>query len=96
MLYVRGNRKNYDDWAASGCAGWSYADVLPYFRRSECHEDGESEFHGGGGPLQVTRQQGISPVSDAFVDAIAETCGVPRIEDFNGSSQEGASTFQMT
>jgi choline dehydrogenase-like flavoprotein len=96
MLYVRGNRKNYDDWAAAGCAGWSYDEVLPYFKKSECHEDGESEFHGGGGPLQVTRQQGVSPVSDAFVDAIAAACAVPRIEDFNGRSQEGASTFQMT
>ncbi len=96
MLYVRGNRRNYDDWAAAGCAGWSYDEVLPYFKRSECHEDGESEFHGGSGPLQVTHQRGTSPVSDAFVEAIAETCGVPRIEDFNGRSQEGASTFQMT
>jgi choline dehydrogenase-like flavoprotein len=96
MLYVRGNRKNYDDWAAAGCTGWSYADVLPYFKKSECHEDGESEFHGGSGRLQVTRQQGISPVSDAFVDSIAAACGVARIEDFNGANQEGASTFQMT
>jgi choline dehydrogenase-like flavoprotein len=96
MLYVRGNRRNYDDWAAAGCAGWSYDEVLPYFKRSECHEDGESEFHGGSGPLQVTRQQGISPVSDAFVDAISEALSVPRIDDFNGRSQEGASTFQMT
>jgi choline dehydrogenase-like flavoprotein len=96
MLYVRGNRKNYDDWAAAGCTGWSYDEVLPYFKKSECHEDGESEFHGGSGPLQVTRQQGISPVSDAFVDAIAASCGVPRIEDFNGRSQEGSSTFHMT
>jgi choline dehydrogenase len=96
MLYVRGNRKNYDDWAAAGCTGWSYADVLPYFKRSECHEDGESEYHGGSGRLQVTKQQGISPVSDAFVDAIVASCGVPRIDDFNGAHQEGASTFQMT
>jgi choline dehydrogenase-like flavoprotein len=96
MLYVRGNQKNYDDWAAAGCTGWRYDEILPYFKRSECHEDGESEFHGGSGPLQVTRQRGISPVSEAFVDGIAETCGVPRIEDFNGRSQEGASTFQMT
>ena len=96
MLYVRGNRKNYDDWAASGCDGWSYDEVLPYFKRSECHEDGESEFHGGSGPLQVTHQRGISPVSEAFVDGIAEACAVPRIADFNGASQEGASTFQMT
>jgi choline dehydrogenase-like flavoprotein len=96
MLYVRGNRKNYDDWAAAGCTGWSYREVLPYFKKSESHEDGESEFHGGSGPLQVTRQQGISPVSDAFADAVAETCGVPRIDDFNGPSQEGAGTFHMT
>jgi choline dehydrogenase-like flavoprotein len=96
MLYIRGHRKNYDDWAAAGCSGWSYDEVLPYFKKSECHEDGESEFHGGSGPLQVTRQQGMSPVSEAFVDAISETCGVPRIEDFNGASQEGASTYQMT
>jgi choline dehydrogenase len=96
MLYIRGNRKNYDDWAAAGCTGWSYADVLPYFKRSECHEDGESEFHGGSGRLQVTRQRGTSPVSDAFVDAIAASCGVPKLDDFNGARQEGASTFQMT
>jgi choline dehydrogenase-like flavoprotein len=96
MLYIRGHRQNYDDWAAAGCEGWSYDEVLPYFKKSECHEDGESEFHGGSGPLQVTRQQGMSPVSEAFVDAISETCGVPRIEDFNGRSQEGASTYQMT
>ncbi|HEX3345326.1 MAG TPA: GMC family oxidoreductase N-terminal domain-containing protein, partial [Polyangiaceae bacterium] len=75
MLYIRGHRKNYDDWAAAGCEGWGYDDVLPYFKRSECHEDGESEFHGGSGPLQVTRQQGMSPVSEAFADAIGETCG---------------------
>jgi choline dehydrogenase-like flavoprotein len=96
MLYIRGHRKNYDDWAAAGCTGWSYADVLPYFKKSECHEDGESEFHGGGGRLQVTRQKGCSPVSDAFVDAIVASCGVPKLDDFNGARQEGASTFQMT
>jgi choline dehydrogenase-like flavoprotein len=96
MLYVRGNRKNYDDWAAAGCTGWGYDQLLPYFKRSECHEDGESEFHGGSGPLQVTHQRGISPVSEAFVDGIVATCGVPRIDDFNGPSQLGASTFQMT
>jgi choline dehydrogenase-like flavoprotein len=96
MLYVRGHRKNYDDWAAAGCVGWSYRDVLPYFKRSECHEDGESEYHGGRGPLQVTRQRGTSPVSEAFVEAISHTCGVPCIGDFNGATQEGASTFQMT
>jgi choline dehydrogenase-like flavoprotein len=96
MLYVRGHRKNYDDWAAAGCKGWSYADVLPYFKRSECHEDGESEYHGGSGRLKVTHQRGVSPVSDAFVDSIVAACGVPKLDDFNGARQEGASTFQMT
>jgi choline dehydrogenase-like flavoprotein len=96
MLYVRGNPKNYDDWAAAGCTGWSYGDVLPYFKKSECHEDGESEFHGGSGRLHVTRQRGVSPVSDAFVDSIAASCGVAKIDDFNGARQEGSSTFQMT
>ncbi len=96
MLYVRGHRQNYDDWAAGGCTGWGYDDVLPYFKRSECHEDGESEFHGGRGPLQVTRQRGTSPVSEAFVESISQACGVPCLGDFNGATQEGASTFHMT
>src|SRR2546430_7981217 len=97
MLYIRGHRQNYDDWRdVFGCAGWGYDDVLPLFKRSEAHEDGDSEFHGGSGPLRVTRQRGTSVVSDAFEHAIARACGVPRIDDFNGASQEGASTYQMT
>src|SRR5262249_3142616 len=96
MLYVRGNRKNYDSWRDAGNPGWGYEDVLPYFKRSECHEDGESEFHGGSGPLQVTRQRGISVVSEAFKAGIAETCKVEVHDDFNGKEQEGASTYQMT
>jgi choline dehydrogenase-like flavoprotein len=96
MLYVRGNRANYDAWERDGNPGWSYADVLPYFKRSECHEDGPSEYHGGDGPLQVTRQRGISVVSEAFEHGIAETCKVPVLDDFNGAEQEGASTYQMT
>jgi choline dehydrogenase len=96
MLYIRGHRANYDEWRDQGCAGWGYDDVLPLFKRSETHEDGESEFHGGSGPLQVTRQRGVSPVSDAYAQGIAEVCGVPMIDDFNGKSQEGAGTYQMT
>jgi choline dehydrogenase-like flavoprotein len=96
MLYVRGHRDNYDEWRDLGNPGWGYADVLPYFKKSECHEDGESEFHGGSGPLQVTRQRGTSPISDAFTQAIAEVVGVPVLDDFNGATQEGASTYQMT
>jgi choline dehydrogenase-like flavoprotein len=96
MLYVRGHRDNYDDWRAQGNQGWGYQDVLPYFKKSECHEDGESEYHGGSGPLQVTRQRGISAVSEAFQASISSACQVPMIDDFNGATQEGASTFQMT
>ena len=69
MLYVRGNRKNYDDWRALGNRGWGYDEVLPYFKKSENHEDGASEYHGSGGPLQVTRQRDISVVSEAFQHA---------------------------
>ena len=97
MLYVRGNRKNYDDWAASGCDGWSYDDVLPYFKRSECHEDGECEFHGGSGPppghAPAGYQPGVRGIRRRDRGGVRR---VPRIADFNGASQEGASTFQMT
>ncbi len=96
MLYIRGNRDNYDHWRDLGNAGWGYDDVLPLFKRSERHEDGDTEFHGGTGRLNVTRQQDVSVVSRAFVDATAKVCGVPVLEDFNGASQEGASFYQMT
>jgi choline dehydrogenase-like flavoprotein len=96
MLYIRGNHKNYDDWSAWGNRGWSFREVLPYFKKSENHEDGESEYHGAGGPLQVTRQQGNSVISEAYVEAISEVCGVPVLDDFNGQTQECAGIYQMT
>jgi choline dehydrogenase len=96
MLYLRGNRANYDEWASWGNEGWSYNDVLPYFKKSECHEDGESEFHGSSGPMLVSRQTGISVISEALQESIANVCNVPVLSDFNGAQQEGASTFQMT
>jgi choline dehydrogenase len=95
MMYLRGHRQNYDDWGQAN-PGWSYGDVLPYFRRSEGHEDGPSEFHGGDGPLQVTRLRDISPVSHGFVEALSRACDVPIIDDFNGASQEGAGYYQQT
>ncbi len=95
MVFVRGNRKNYDDWAAAGCKGWSFRDVLPSFKRMEDWEDGASELRGSGGPIKVTRQQDLTPASQAFLAALAETAGVPRIDDYNGESQEGASVFQQ-
>jgi choline dehydrogenase len=95
MLFVRGNRQNYDDWAAAGCAGWSYADVLPSFKRMENWEDGATDLRGSGGPIQVTRQKGLTEASQAFIEALAATAGVAKIDDYNGKSQEGAGVFQQ-
>ncbi len=95
MLFVRGNRKNYDDWAAAGCAGWGFADVLPSFKRLEDWEDGASELRGSGGPVKVRRQKDLTPASAAFIEALAATAGVKKIDDYNGESQEGAAVFQQ-
>ena len=95
MLFVRGNRKNYDDWAAAGCAGWSYADVLPSFKRMENWEDGGTDLRGAGGPIQVTRQKDLTEASQAFIEALTKTTGAPTIDDYNGASQEGVSVFQQ-
>ncbi|HYB47826.1 MAG TPA: GMC family oxidoreductase N-terminal domain-containing protein [Streptosporangiaceae bacterium] len=89
MVFVRGNRKNYDDWAAAGCTGWSHADVLPSFRRMEDWEDGATALRGSGGPVKVTRQKDLTPASLAFIEALAATAGVKEIDDYNGESQEG-------
>lgn len=96
MIYIRGHRDNYDEWRDLGNEGWGYDEVLPYFKKSERHEEGESEFHGGSGPLKVTRQRGCSPVSDAYSAAISAVCKVPAIDDFNGAQQEGTGTYQQT
>ncbi len=98
MLYLRGNRANYDGWAEQGCKGWSYEEVLPYFKKSEDHQDGESTFHGKGGPLKVTRHPDdqMSPVSKAFAAAIADHFGIGANGDFNGAEQFTAGYYQMT
>jgi choline dehydrogenase-like flavoprotein len=95
MLFVRGNRKNYDDWAAGGCDGWGYPDVLRSFKRMEDWEDGASDTRGAGGPIRVTRQKNLTPASQAFIEALAVTAGVKKIDDYNGESQEGAAVFQQ-
>jgi choline dehydrogenase len=95
LLYVRGQRQDYDTWAQLGNRGWSYDDVLPLFKRTETHEEGESEFHGGSGGLAVSRIRAKSQISEAFIDAAVEM-GVPRSDDFNGAEQEGAGYFQQT
>ena len=96
MLYVRGNRKNYDDWAAEGCEGWSYDDILPLYRRMEDYEGGADDYRGVGGPIKVTKRDQLRPVSEAFVRAVSETCRVPILDDYNGASQEGATVYQMS
>jgi len=95
MLYVRGNRWDYDHWAELGNPGWSYADVLPFFKRAENNEQFADEFHGRGGPLNVTYPRYDSDVSEMFMRAAAEN-GVARNPDYNGATQEGAFLYQVT
>jgi choline dehydrogenase len=95
MIYIRGNRVDYDGWAEHGAAGWSYDDVLPVFKRSENNEQIHDEYHGHGGPLNVTKLAGPDPVTLALVEATAEI-GVPRNADFNGARQDGTGQLQVT
>ena len=95
MLYVRGNAFDYDQWAALGCTGWSHADVLPYFKRSESNERGADAYHGGDGPLSVSDQHWSNPGSNAFV-ASASALQLPRNDDFNGAQQDGFGVYQVT
>ena len=96
LLFVRGHRDNYDGWAREGCSGWSYADVLPSFKRLEDWEGGASDLRGAGGPIAVTKQKDITPASRAFLEALSDSLSVPIVDDYNGPSQEGATVFQMS
>jgi choline dehydrogenase/4-pyridoxate dehydrogenase len=95
MAYVRGHRGDYDRWAAAGLSDWSYAHVLPYFRRQEAWEGGTSYFRGGDGPLTVRTTRFTDPVVDAFAAAGA-AAGFPATPDYNGARQEGFGRWQMT
>ena len=95
MLYVRGHRRDYDGWAAQGCHGWSWDDVLPYFRRSENNERGANPEHGASGPLQVSDQKSPRPITHAFVDAATSLQHRFR-DDFNTGETEGVGLFQVT
>jgi choline dehydrogenase-like flavoprotein len=94
MLYVRGRPLDYDGWAAQGAPGWSYADVLPYFKRSEDNVRGASEYHGAGGPLRVSEQRSPRP-ADRRLLAASVAAGIPRVADYNGPEQDGVSPFQV-
>ena len=95
LLYVRGQHEDYDRWRQHGNAGWGFDDVLPYFKKAEDQQRGADDFHGAGGPLPVSDWRQADPLSEAFVQAAAQT-GIPVNPDFNGAVQEGAGFFQTT
>ncbi len=95
MLYVRGHKSDYDGWAEGGCAGWSWEDCLPYFKKSENNERGTDDFHGNDGPLQVSDQKEPRPITHAFVEAATEK-QYRRREDFNDGDNEGVGIYQVT
>lgn len=95
MIYIRGRRSDYDGWAAAGCDGWSYDEVLPYFRRSENNDRLNDEYHGIGGELDVTDLVSPNEMSRAFVGACV-AWGMADNPDFNGATQEGAGLYQVT
>ncbi len=95
MVYMRGNRGDYDHWRDLGNAGWGYDDVLPLFRRSEANERFQDAYHGSTGPLVVAEQKHLSPLTHRYLEACAEV-GIPRNDDFNGATQEGYGLIQAT
>ncbi|MFY8076147.1 MAG: GMC family oxidoreductase, partial [Sphingorhabdus lacus] len=95
MVYIRGHKWDYDNWAELGCDGWSYDDVLPVFKRCEDNARGANPYHGAGGPLSVMDQHWPQAGSLAFVEAAAEL-QLPRNSDFNGASQDGFGLYQVT
>lgn len=95
LLYVRGQPQDYDHWRQLGNTGWSWEDVLPYFKRAECWEGGENELRGGSGPLTVSRSNRSWPIVDAWVEA-AQAAGFPYNDDYNAQDQYGVGYFQLT
>ena len=95
LIYIRGQREDYDHWAALGNEGWSYDDVLPYFIKSERNQRGASACHGGDGPLSVSDIGAKNELIEAFIGGAGQI-GVPRTDDFNGAQQEGAGYYQLT
>ena len=95
MLYVRGQKEDYDHWESLGNPGWSFDEILPYFKKAETNSRGACELHGDSGPLQVTDRPVHYPISEVFIKG-AEQAGFQRTDDFNGHSQEGAGYYQCT
>ena len=95
MIYIRGHARDYDGWRQMGCEGWSFADVLPYFKRAETNQNGADEFHGGEGPLYVSNGHSSNPLFRSFIQAGIEA-GHMQTADFNGAQQEGFGPYQLT
>jgi choline dehydrogenase len=95
MVYVRGHAKDFDTWSEMGATGWSYADVLPYFKRMENVEGGQQDWRGQNGPMNVKRGRKRNPLYQAFINAGREA-GYPVTQDYNGQQQEGFGDMEMT
>jgi choline dehydrogenase len=97
MVYIRGHRDDYDDWARAGCTGWGFDDVLPYFKKSEANAntDLDNEFHGRDGPLSVTEQRTPNPMDHAFIEAAGQL-QLGHCADFNVAAPEGVGIYQVT
>ncbi|MBW4092783.1 MAG: choline dehydrogenase [Proteobacteria bacterium] len=95
LLYIRGQHQDYDDWAALGATGWDYRSVLPFFKRSERYEHGETEYHGGEGELGVSELRDDHPCCRAWLEA-AQEYGLPLNRDMNGATEYGVGSYQLT
>ncbi len=95
MIYIRGHARDYDEWAQIGCTGWSYDDILPYFKKSEGTDRPDDAYHQGDGPLKVSQRTSVNPLNEAFLKA-GDEVGLPFTEDFNGESQEGVGWYDQT
>ena len=95
MIYLRGHRADFDDWAATGCDGWAYDDVLPYFKRAEDNERGADAFHGVGGPLSISDSRSMHPLIEVMLEAAVQA-GYEHIPDLNVDRPEGVGRFQLT
>ena len=95
LLYIRGDRHDYDNWKDLGNEGWGYKDVLPYFKKFECQENGSNEYHGVDGELKVSNLRLKRKIADLFIKA-SEEIGIPNNPDCNGENQEGVGYFQQT
>jgi choline dehydrogenase-like flavoprotein len=95
LIYIRGQKEDFDYWRQLGNVGWGYDDVLPYFRRTENQERGADDYHGAGGPLDIADLRAPHELHDAFITGCREA-GFPANPDFNGAAQEGVGTYQLT